>query len=129
VFKKVLVIAAVAAPVVIASAIAQQSAIKRTPLQTVDFPPGFNTVTAVVEITPGVCAGRHTHPGIETSYVMEGQATLKVEGKPDQVMKAGDSFAIPAGTPHDGCTAPGQSVKLLGVYVVEKGKPLATPAP
>ena len=46
-----LVVAAVVAPIVIASAVAQQATIKRTPLQTVDFPPGYNVVSAIAEIT------------------------------------------------------------------------------
>jgi quercetin dioxygenase-like cupin family protein len=129
VFKKSLIIAAVVAPVVVVSAVAQQSAIKRTPLQTVDFPPGFNVVSAIAEIAPGNCAGRHSHPGVESSYVVDGEILLKVEGKPDQKFKAGESFQIPAGTPHDACTVPGQVFKVLANYIVEKGKPLASPAP
>jgi quercetin dioxygenase-like cupin family protein len=127
--KKALVVAAVVVPIVMVSAIAQQSAITRTPLQTVDFPPGFNTVSAIAQVAPGNCAGRHTHPGIESSYVMEGAILLKVAGKPDQTLKAGESFQIPAATPHDACTVPGEVFKVLAVYVVEKGKPLASPAP
>jgi quercetin dioxygenase-like cupin family protein len=103
--------------------------VRRTPVQTVDFPPGFTTVTAIFEIAPGTCAGRHTHPGIESSYVLEGEVVLKVAGQPDQKLKAGDSFHIPPGTPHDACPASGQGMKGLGTFVVEKGKPLATPAP
>ena len=128
-FKKSLIIAAVVAPVVVVSAVAQQSAIKRTPLQTVDFPPGFNVVSAIAEIAPGNCAGRHTHPGVESSYVLEGALVVKVAGQPDQTFKAGDSFQIPAGVPHDACTVPGQVFKILASYIVEKGKPLASPAP
>ena len=127
--KKSLIVAAIVSPVVIVSAIAQQSTIKRTPLQTVDFPPGFNVVSAIAEIAPGNCAGRHTHPGVESSYVMEGAILLKVEGKPDQTLKAGESFQIPANTPHDACTVPGQAFKVLANYIIEKGKPLASPAP
>jgi quercetin dioxygenase-like cupin family protein len=130
VLKKSLIIAAMVAPVVVASAVAQQqSPIKRTPLQTVDFPPGFNVVSAIAEVAPGNCAGRHTHPGVESTYVMEGAILLKVEGKPDQTVKAGESFQIPANTPHDACTIPGQTFKVLANYIVEKGKPLASPAP
>jgi quercetin dioxygenase-like cupin family protein len=129
VFKRSLVIAAVVAPVVVASALAQQATIKRTPLQTVDFPPGFNVVSAIAEIAPGNCAGRHSHPGVESSYVIEGALLLKVEGKPDQTFKAGDSFQIPPGAVHDACTVPGQVFKVLAYYIVEKGKPLASPAP
>src|SRR5262252_3111301 len=87
VHKKSLIIAVAVAPVAIVSALAQQSAIKRTPLQTVDFPPGYNVVSAIAEIAPGSCAGRHTHPGVESSYVMEGALILKVAGKPDQTIK------------------------------------------
>jgi quercetin dioxygenase-like cupin family protein len=129
VFRKSLVIAAVVAPVVIVSAVAQQATIKRTPLQTVDFPPGFNVVSAIAEITPGNCAGRHTHPGVESSYVMEGAIVLKVADQPDKTLKAGESFQIPPGVPHDACTVPGQVFKVLANYIVEKGKPLASPAP
>ena len=127
--KKSLIIAAVVAPVVVVSAVAQQSNIKRTPLQTVDFPPGYNVVSAIAEIPAGTCAGRHTHPGVESSYVMEGALVLKVAGQPDQTIKAGDSFQVPPNTPHDGCAVPGQVVKALAYYIVEKGKPLSSPAP
>jgi quercetin dioxygenase-like cupin family protein len=127
--KKSLIAAAIVAPVIAVSALAQQSAIKRTPLQTVDFPAGYNVVSAIAEIAPGNCAGRHTHPGAESTYVMEGAILLKVEGKPDQTFKAGESFQVPPNTPHDGCTVPGQTFKVLATYIVEKGKPLASPAP
>ena len=128
-FKKSLIIAAVVAPVVVASAVAQQATIKRTPLQTVDFPAGYNVVSAIAEITPGNCAGRHTHPGVESSYVLEGAILLKIDGKPDQTLKAGESFQIPPGAIHDACTVPGQVFKVLVNYIIEKGKPVASPAP
>ena len=60
---------------------------------------------------------------------MEGEATLLVDGQPPRVIKAGESFVVPAGTIHDAHNAGTTPAKLLGVYVVEKGKPLATPAP
>jgi quercetin dioxygenase-like cupin family protein len=129
VFKIWLIAAAVAAPVIAVSALAQQPTIKRTPLQTVDFPAGYNVVSAIAEVSPGNCAGRHTHPGVESSYVMEGALLLKVEGQPDKVFKAGESFQIPPGIPHDACTVPGAVFKVLANYIVEKGKPVASPAP
>jgi quercetin dioxygenase-like cupin family protein len=121
VLKKSLIIAAAVAPVIVVSAIAQQSAIKRTPLQTVDFPPGYNVVSAIAEVPAGSCAGRHIHPGGESSYVLEGAILLKVEGKPDQIVKAGESFQIPLNAPHDACAVPGQVFKVLAIYIVEKG--------
>jgi quercetin dioxygenase-like cupin family protein len=123
--RKFLVIGAIVSAVG-ASAFAQ---VKRTPIQTVDFPPGFTTVTALFEIAPGTCTGRHTHPGVEMSYLLEGNVVLKVAGQPDQRLKADGSFHVQPNTPHDACPAPGQGVKGLGTFVVEKGKPLATPAP
>jgi quercetin dioxygenase-like cupin family protein len=119
---------AVILPVVVVSAIAQQGGIKRTPIQTVDFPTGYQTVSLIAEIEPGRCAGRHTHPGIESTYIMEGEIVLKVDGKPDQIVKAGGSFQLAAGIVHDACNMSGRPDKALAVYVVEKGKPLASPA-
>jgi quercetin dioxygenase-like cupin family protein len=126
-FTKALVTAAAIVPVIAVAAFAQQSGIKRTPLQTVDFPAGYNVVSVIAEIPSG-CAGRHTHPGVESTYVMEGEAVIKVEGQPDRTVKAGESFQIPAGVPHDACAAKGQ-FKVLATYIVEKGKPVASPAP
>ena len=109
------------------AAIAQ--GIKRTPLQKVEFPDGYNTVTGIAEIPAGGAAGRHTHPGIETGYILEGEADLLIDGKPALHLKAGDSYAIPAGAVHDAKTHGDTSVKVLAVYVVDKTKPLASPAP
>jgi quercetin dioxygenase-like cupin family protein len=110
-------------------AIAQQGGIKRTPLQKVEFPDGYNTVTGIAEIQPGGSAGRHTHPGIETGYLLEGEADLLIDGKPDQHLKAGDSYSIPAGAVHDAKVHGDKALKVLGIYVVDKTKPLASPAP
>jgi quercetin dioxygenase-like cupin family protein len=129
VIRKLIIAAACVAPVIAGSAIAQQATIKRTPVQTVDFPAGYNVVTAIAEVAPGNCAGRHTHPGVESSYVMEGALVVKIAGQPDKTYKAGESFQIPPGAPHDACTVPGEVFKIIGTYIVEKGKPLATPAP
>jgi quercetin dioxygenase-like cupin family protein len=110
-------------------AIAQQGGIKRTPLQKAEFPDGYNTVSAIAEIPAGGSAGRHTHPGIEMGYLLEGEANLLIEGKPDQHLKAGDSYSIPAGVVHDAKVHGDKALKVLGIYVVDKTKPLASPAP
>ncbi len=91
--------------------------------------PGREAVVARVEVAPGAKAGRHTHPGDEISYVLEGESTLLIDGQPPRTVKAGESFIIPAGVIHDAHNTSNAPVKLIGVYVVEKGKPLATPAP
>ena len=128
-FKKSFVTAAIALPFVAVSAAAQQSAIKRTPLQTVDFPAGYNVVSIIAEVPEG-CVGRHTHPGVESTYVMEGEAILKVAGQPDRTVKAGESFQIPPGVPHDACAAKGQTYKSLATFVIPKRETtVASPAP
>jgi quercetin dioxygenase-like cupin family protein len=110
------------------AAIAQQSGIKRTPLQKVEFPPGYNTVTAIAEVPAGGAAGRHTHPGAETGYVLEGELELVIDGQPPLKIKAGESYQIPEGAVHD-AKAGDKPFKVLGVYVIKAGEPLAKPAP
>src|ERR1041384_7337016 len=105
-------------------AIAQQASIKRTPLQKVDFPAGYNTVTAIAEVPAGGAAGRHSHPGAETGYVMEGELELVIDGKPPVKLKAGESYQIPEGAIHD-AKAGDKPFKELGVYIVKPGEPLA----
>ena len=109
-------------------AIAQQSGIKRTPLQKVEFPPDFNVVTATAEVPAGGAAGRHTHPRAATGYVLEGELELLIDGKPPMKIKAGESYQIPEGAVHD-AKAGDKPFKVLGVYVVKAGEPLAKPAP
>ena len=135
---KTIMIAAIAAFAVTGTAQAQQlpaaanqtATIKRTPLQR-DEVPGTNLeyVMALAEIVPNVLIGKHTHPGAEAGYVLEGELTLLVDGQPPLALKAGDSFKIPTvATPHDAKSGP-NGAKVLATYVVEKGKPLASPAP
>lgn len=110
-------------------AFAQAPAIKRTILQRADVADtGREVVLGMAEISAGGSTGRHTHFGVETGYVLEGTSMIEVEGEPPKTLKAGDSYMIPAGKVHD-AKAHGSAVKVLATYVVEKGKPLATPAP
>lgn len=127
---KRLLIAAVATLALSAAAIAQQAApIKRTPLQQFDVP-GSNYVTVIglAEIAPNASIGRHTHPGLEGGYMIEGEMTLLVEGQAPRAIKAGDSWQIPVGVIHD-AKAGANGAKVIATYVVEKGKPLATSVP
>jgi quercetin dioxygenase-like cupin family protein len=109
--------------------VAQTQGLKRTVLQKFDVPAGDReTVTAFIEIPANTDVARHSHPGPEVDYVVDGDLTLNVDGQPPKSFKAGDSFYIPAGTVHGGRSGP-NGTKLVGTYIVEKGKPLATPAP
>ena len=119
--------ACIVLPAVLAPVFAQQG-ITRTPLGTMDFPAGYQTVMGLAEIAAGKCGGRHTYPGIETAYILEGEGVSKIEGRPDRPVKAGDAIQIPANLPHDPC-ATSRALKILTVHIVEKGKPLGSPAP
>src|SRR5262245_21968042 len=132
-FRKILICVAVAmlAPVNIAPAqqqppaATQQSAtIKRAPLQKFDVP-GTNheTVIAMAEIVPNVNIGRHTHPGPESGYMVEGEMVLYVEGQPEKTVKAGQSYQVPPGAIHDAKSGP-NGAKVVATYVVEKKRRL-----
>ncbi|WP_338848624.1 cupin domain-containing protein [Massilia sp. W12] len=84
-------------------------------------------VTASVSVAPGVRAGWHVHPGEEISQINEGEATLHIAGQPPRKLKAGDSFVIPAGVAHDAQNHGAGPLKVFAVYLVEPGKPLASP--
>jgi quercetin dioxygenase-like cupin family protein len=107
---------------------AQQPTFNRTVLQKGDIStPGREVVTAVVDFQPGGSPGRHTHPGEEVGYVLDGRFLLEQAGKPDVTINAGQAFLIPAGTVHNATNTGSGSARILATYIVEKGKPLATP--
>ena len=80
-----------------------------------------------IEIEPGALVARYTHPGIQSSYLVDGGLELMVDGEGARTLAPGDGFQIPTGVPHGAKNGPAKSV-LAGTYVVEKGKPLASPA-
>jgi quercetin dioxygenase-like cupin family protein len=109
--------------------VAQTAGLKRTVIQKFDVPAGDReTVVALIDIPPNMDVARHTHPGPEVDYLLDGEVSLVVGDQPAKNYKAGDSFTIPQGTPHSAKSGP-KGAKLLGTYIVEKGKPLASPAP
>lgn len=106
---------------------AQQSGIKRTDLQRHDLSvPGHEVVQVRVDISPGVLAPSHTHPGEEIIYVLEGTLEYEVAGKALITLKAGDVLFIPAGTVHSAKNVGKDNAAELATYFVEKGKPLIT---
>ena len=110
------------------AAATQTGNIKRIPLQKFDVPgTQYETIIGIAEIGPNAMIGRHTHPGPESGYMLDGEMVLMIVGQPDKTLKAGDSYQIPAGAVHDGKSGP-KGAKVIATYVVEKGKPLASPA-
>jgi quercetin dioxygenase-like cupin family protein len=90
--------------------------------------PGYETLLVEATIEAGVPVGRHTHPGIESAYVLEGGFELPIQGQETRNLKPGDAFQIPPDTAHAGGKAGTAKSRILITYVVQKGKPLASPA-
>ena len=126
-----LVISGVAVGVVVDRvAFAQQPAIKRTILQRADDPgnPKYEAIMGVSEIPPGGTSGKHRHPGTELAYVLDGSVELQQEGKAPFTVKAGEVIKNEANI-HNATNKGTKPVKILAVYIVEKGKPLAESVP
>jgi quercetin dioxygenase-like cupin family protein len=110
--------------------LAQNSGVTRTVVTKGDVSvPNREGVVARVELAPGAVVGWHTHPGDEVSYVTDGELTLLVAGQPSRKVAAGEGFVIPAGVVHNAKNEGNSTTKVTVVYIVEKGKPLASPAP
>ena len=107
----------------------QQPGFNRTDLQQDDLSiPGREVIQVRVELDPGTTAPRHSHPGEEIIYVLEGTWEYTLEGKPPVIVKAGEVLFIPAGTIHSARNVGGGNGAELATYIVEKGKPLVVPA-
>ena len=101
----------------------------RTILQKTEYPGEKHVLLLVaVEIDANAVVARHTHPGVESNYVVSGGGTLSVKGQPDRLLKPGDGVQIPPEVPHSLRNGP-EKTRLAITYIVEKDKPLATPAP
>jgi len=115
--------------ILIAATASSSLAQKRTPLQTIEFPPGYETVVVIAELKSGECTGRHGHPGIESAYVLEGEAVAKFDSKPDLILKAGRPLQFALEEVHNVCNVSGGPFKAIAHYIVEKDKPLVSRAP
>ena len=132
-YPKLISITAVAAAAVGLFAIqtlsAQQPGFKRVELQRGDLSvAGREAVVARADFDPDGIVGRHTHPGEEMGYILEGTVQLEIDGKPPVISKAGDVYFIPAGAVHGAKNIGKTPAKVLATYIVEKGKPLTTMA-
>jgi quercetin dioxygenase-like cupin family protein len=106
----------------------QAQALKRTPLQAFDVPPGrYEAIIGTSELGPNQSAGRQSHPGPEGGYVLRGGGSILVDGQPPLVLSAGQSYQLAPGAVHEVRSGP-DGVELLVTWIVEKGKPLVSPA-
>jgi quercetin dioxygenase-like cupin family protein len=107
------------------TAVQQAPGLWRTDLQRQDLSvPGREVVQSRVDIGPEAPLVKHTHPGEEIIYVLEGSLEYQIEDKPPVTLKAGDVLFIPAGTVHAARNVGSVTGSELATYIVEKGKPL-----
>ena len=99
----------------------------RTNLEKFAVPDGqYETVIMHVALAPNFNTGLHTHPGFDAAYLLEGGLDVLERGEPAKAIRPGESWHVKPGVVHE-VKAGAQGAKVLAVYVVERGKPLATP--
>ncbi len=104
---------------------AQLPGTTRTDLQRHDLSvPGREVIQVRVDIAPGATAPRHSHPGEEIVYMIEGELEYRLDGRPPVTLQPGQVLFIPAGDVHAVTNVGPGNAAELATYVVEKGKPL-----
>jgi quercetin dioxygenase-like cupin family protein len=107
---------------------APQQTLKRTTLQRTDVPASnYEAVMGITELPPNGRIPRETHPGLEAGYVLQGSASLTVDGQPPLQLGTGQSWMLGPRTLHEFRAGP-DGVKVLASWVVEKGKAFASSA-
>lgn len=104
---------------------AQDALIKRTDVVRHDLDvPGREVIQVRVDFGPGAAFGKHSHPGAEVAYVLEGTLEYQLGSEPPVTLKAGEALFIPAGAVHSAKNVGTTNAAELATYIVEKGKPL-----
>ena len=88
-----------------------------------DLDAAHEAIQVRVDFGPHASAPRHSHPGVEIAYVLEGTIEYELEGKP-VTLKAGQALFIPAGAVHGAKNVGSGNASELATYLVEKGKPI-----
>ena len=100
---------------------------RSTELQRSEVPGGaYVMVLLQTEMDVGARDPLHSHPGVQIGYLVTGSIRLSVEGQPDKVIKAGESYQVPAGAPHAAVSLGPEMYKSVTSYIVDKTKPIRT---
>ena len=115
----------------VAIAIAQPPAFVVTPLSRTDLSgdPGREVVLVRGEFVPGASTGRHTHPGDEYAYVIEGTLEVRADGLEPKRVTAGESYHNPRGVVHETRNIGDGTARVASTFIVDKGRPIVEPAP
>jgi quercetin dioxygenase-like cupin family protein len=102
-----------------------QGGIKRTVLQKTSFPKDYTVSVNIINLPAGTSASPHIHPGLEVTYVLEGEFDLVTKGKPDQRFTAGMSYLVTDQDEHFARVLGDKPMKLLCVFIQRDGEPVA----
>jgi quercetin dioxygenase-like cupin family protein len=123
VLSRLLTAAAIASAIAVCAA--QPTPATRKELQRTDLAaaPGREAVTVLAEIPVGTASARHSHPGDDLGYVLEGTIVLQVDGQPPLTLHAGDVFTTPPGRTHNARNVGTVTARALDTYIIQKGQP------
>jgi quercetin dioxygenase-like cupin family protein len=81
----------------------------------------------IAEIAPGAESGRHSHPGHEFIYVMEGSGILEVVGKEPVALRQGGVAHTTPRQVHNAKNTGRAPIKAVVFAIYEKGQPRVIP--
>ncbi|MEV5980960.1 cupin domain-containing protein [Streptomyces sp. NPDC052114] len=87
---------------------------------------GWEAVQTLVRIPRHKESGRHSHPGVEVGYIIEGDVLMRFDDRPPLRLRTGDPFFIPEGVVHNAVNVGKVTTMMLSTYVVDETKPLVT---
>ncbi|WP_369034230.1 MULTISPECIES: cupin domain-containing protein [Streptomyces] len=94
------------------------------------IPEGASGMTLLVEWPPGnVGSPPHRHSGPAFGYVIEGAVRFELEGEPERVVKAGETFWEPGGDVihyQDGNALPDEPCRFVVTMLCAPGQPMLT---
>lgn len=119
-----------AASVSIGASASAPPQVERTALNRIDVDPSHPTEVVVsrLVVPPGGIVPPHTHPGVETAYVIAGSLTeIWKQGERD--LHPGEMLTFPEGQVHGLEVVGKKALILLTIHIVAKGEPMARPVP
>lgn len=94
------------------------------------IPDGAHAMTIVVEFPPGDPGSPpHRHSGPAFGYVLEGELRFELEGEPERIVRAGETFWEPGGDVihyQDGNPRADTRLRYLVTMMCAPGKPMLT---
>jgi quercetin dioxygenase-like cupin family protein len=91
--------------------------------------PNKQVVAFIYEVQPGTMIPHHFHHGDEFHLVLSGEWAAEVEGQATHIMKPGDSQYVKNDKVHGGKVVSDVPLRILGLMIVDKDKPLVERAP